>query len=306
MKNKKAMEFAWIFAIVLGAIILFLAFYFLGSQIFLKEKTRSTETAHSTEILFNPFSYLGAMGAITYKPIEMQKEVQFEFDCDPDMEIVGSNTIIVDSSPRTIYDKYIFSENLKAKRIETISKSFEMPWRIADLIYVFPSGREYCFIDAPSRIEEEIELLNISNIFFQEPCPENATKVCFGREGCEIKVTNLEGFYHRGFVEKSEETGRMYFIGDNYALLLGAIFSSRDLYNCNLKRLAKRILLEVNVYREKQRIMAERGCAAEMNLESLEQAASNVRASANENNLNALYQVAKEIKNQNSYECPLF
>ncbi|MEM4640917.1 MAG: hypothetical protein QXW65_00095 [Candidatus Pacearchaeota archaeon] len=304
--NKKAIEFAWIFSIIIGAIVLFLAFYFVGSQIFLKEKTEATERAHSLDILFNPFAYLGAMGAVTAKPIELQKTASLEFDCFA--EGLGSNVIMVDSGlPRSVYDKYIFAENFRAKKIQTISKAFSMPWRVADLIFVFPSTKEYCFVRAPQKLKQELELLNITNIKLEnsiENCEENATKVCFSRlESCEIKVNGLEADYSKGYVEKQNK--KLYFAGDDYALMLGAIFSSKELYDCNVKRIASRLEAQIEVYEEKRRMMAQR-CTSMINLERLEQKASRLLANVNEENMNALYDAAKEIENLNSYDCPLF
>lgn len=305
--NKKAIEFVWIFAVIIGAIILFLAFYFISSQIILKEKIEATEHVHSLDILLNPFAYLGAMGAVTAKPIELQKITNLEFNCSS--EELGKNTITLDSGlPRSVYDKYIFAENFRAKKIQTISKAFSMPWRVADLIFVFPSTKEYCFVNTPLRLEQELKSLNITNIKLKNNevnCNKNATKVCFNFNGnCEITVTVRQD---KGYVQKQNE--RLYFVGKDYALMLGAIFSNKELYDCNVKRLASRLEMQIEVYKEKQRAMLQRRCDPRINLgilEELKEAASHLESSVSEKNLNNLYEKAQKIENLNSRECPLF
>jgi len=309
IKNKKGMEFAWIFAIIVGAMILFLAFYFIGHQVLSNKTSQGTEEVHGLDILFNPFSYLGAMGAVTSKPIELPRASNLEFDCDTNG--LGSDAIIVDSGlTRNIYDKYIFSENFNAKKIQTISMPFTMPWRVADLIFVFPSDKEYCFTNMPAELQNELELLNYSNFYFDiYDCHENATRVCFSPHGeqCDIHVVSPVD-YTEGYVLKNGQ--KLYFVGRDYSLLLGAIFSrDKDYYDCNVKRLAIRIGMEIQVYNEKQKALLEKGCSTTFGLDNLKTMAKNIQTSkdVNENDLNDLKTAAENIENLNyNSGCSLF
>ncbi|UCD20644.1 MAG: hypothetical protein JSW08_02615 [archaeon] len=314
MKNKKGMEFSWLFAVIVGAIILFLAFYFITTNVTTQEMKGATEEVHSLEVLFNPFAYLGAMGAITSKPIVLPDETRLEFECDT--YELGSNTIILDSGvPKEVYDKYIFADDLESKEIHTISKPLILPWRVADLIYVFPKNQHYCFIDAPIRLIEELENLNVSNLFFDElDCPEEGIRICFGGAGCDILVSSSRA-YSQGYVRK-QGSSPMYFAGDNFALMLGAIFSrDDDYYNCNVKRLAKRLDLEINVYKDKQAALLTRGCSSNVNLDSFKQAVLRIkelrenqgRIPITEQLMSSLYSSAQSVEFSNSNsQCPLF
>ncbi|MCS7134522.1 MAG: hypothetical protein NZ889_01540 [Candidatus Pacearchaeota archaeon] len=294
--NKKGIEFAWIFAIIIGSLILFLAFYFISSQLFLKEKAETGEKAHSLDILLNPFSFLGAIGAVTAKSIELGRAVNLTFECYYE-ENFGKNVIIIDSGiPRSVYDKYIFAEDFKEKKIQVISKPLKMPWRIADLVYVFPSRTEYCFINFPTKLREELRMLNVSNIKLSDNirnCKEDSIKVCFELENekCNVTISGEE-------IKKNRET--MYFAG-NDALMLAAIFSkNKNYYNCNLKRIFARLKTQVEVYKEKQRKMR---CRSYVNLENLINA---IPENINRNTMNVMKNAAMQIENQNSHECPLF
>jgi len=287
---------------------LFLAFYFVGTKLATNKMSEKTAEVHGLDILFNPFSYLGAMGAVTSKPIEIQKESSFDFLCDSEeLGSLGSDSIILDTGlPRKIYDKYLFAENFKAKKIQTISKAFEMPWRVADLIYVFPSKNEYCFYDAPSSFQEELEMLNYSAFSFDsDNCSENGIKVCFGSGNCDIQITSTEGNFFGGYVEKQQE--KFYFAGQNYALLFGAIFSEKTMYDCNVQRLASRAEMEIQVYKEKQKALLAEGCTGQVNLIGLDNALSSLKERVTERNLDLVYQEAKNVENQNyNADCPLF
>ena len=79
-KNKRGfIEFSWIFAVIVGAVFLFLAFYFIGSKLMLERQIETTKTSHNINILITPFSSIGAIAEASSKMIEMPKEAEIEF-----------------------------------------------------------------------------------------------------------------------------------------------------------------------------------------------------------------------------------
>ena len=82
--------------------------------------------------------------------------------------------------------------------------------------------------------------------------------MCFG-SSCEISVYGMcesdceENSYDYGKIIKD---GEVLYYYDN--LMYGAIFSSNDIYKCNVKRLMNRISILSNIYIEKIDIIAER------------------------------------------------
>jgi len=318
--TKKGMQFSWIFAVIVGAIILFLAFYFIGSQLSTSKLEEKTVETNSLEILFNPFSYLGAMGAVTAKPIEIPQESFLMFECESvSSNGLGSDIITLSSLnlqdqglPKYIYDKYIFAEDFEAKKtdgkypkLQTLSKPFLMPWRVADLIFVYPNSKKYCFTgNIPSRLQEELEFLEITNLRLDSCEPEDI-EVCFGSSRGDINVESYSGDFMIGSVRKNSD--ELFFAGENYALMLAAIFSSEEVYNCNLKRLAARIDLEIDIFNKKKQALSEKGCSSFVNFERLRQAATDLRMRINQDSIREFYNAAESVKSSNeNSECHIF
>jgi len=305
------MEFAWIFAVIVGALILFLAFYFVGTKLLSQEQEQKTVQAQSLDILLNPFAQFGNIGATTANIIDLQQKSTITFECEKQGQELGTNTITMTAKeaaiPRVVYDKYIFSEQtVEARKLQGISLPFQMPWRVADIIILWPYDARYCFISAPSSIKAKLSNetstgLNISSLYFVNnaaSCPENSTTVCFGASGsCDILVNIQQG--------STRKLGTVYFAGE--ALMYASIFSDKQIYECNVKRLASRLYSEASVYDERTRALASKGCTATYNLAALKKAATDVSSSASQSNLNSLYQASQVIQNQNNVgDCSLF
>jgi hypothetical protein len=122
---------------------------------------------------------------------------------------------------------------------------------------VFASVDEYCFVNPPSEIEEEIEDLNPEHIFQNdslEDCPFGSKSVCFGGETCDIEVNPASNS-----VNKNGET--VYYIED---LIYGAIFADSEIYECQVKRLMKRNAELAYLYLEKSRFLSGKGCSSNL------------------------------------------
>jgi hypothetical protein len=152
-------------------------------------------------------------------------------------------------------NKFIFSENpSQGKKFYVFSKQFEQPYKVADLIYVLSSKSKYCFMDADTirggDLEEEIENLKQPNLLVDD-CPENSINICFHPlAGCDINI-NYGTQSSPGFVLKGNE--RLYFTDD--ALMFAAIFSDKDTYECQMKRLMKRAEVLSEIYSQKYDLM---------------------------------------------------
>ena len=119
--------------------------------------------------------------------------------------------------------------------------------------------------ESPEKIKKELEALkgdilpiNITNSPSQ--CERDSVSVCFQSNGCDINVkgtcTGQEckgDFYKNGIVEKNNT--QLYYTS---GLLYGAIFSSPENYQCNVKRLVRKLGYVSEVYSEKSRLSANR------------------------------------------------
>jgi hypothetical protein len=271
--NKKAiaMSFNWLFALITGAVILFLAIYATANIIGTGEEKIYTETAARLTSLLDPMST--GLASEKSTSINFKKETKTYYECDS-RGVFGTNRVAF--SEKTLGEqfgekggyintkKYVFAEDIiQGKELNLFSKPFFMPFKIDDVIVIF--GKDYCFYMAPEEIKEEISRMGMKKIHFSDDL-KNCTgeKVCFGyASGCDIEVYGIcSGYsckspYDSGRVMKDGKT--MYYTG---SLLYGAIFSSPKIYECNVKRIIRRFEELNSVYTDKIRLMEIKGCSS--------------------------------------------
>lgn len=282
MKNKRgiSMPFEWIFAMLVGGLILFLAIYGASKLIETGKYNINTDTAVRMRSLFNTFS-TGLASGVKPSEIHFQKQSKIFFDECSFIENppFGKQTIAFSEktfkneydekgAPISIKNNYVFAEDIvEGKDIYAFSKPFFMAYKVADLIMI--SSKKYCFYQAPNEIKDEIEMLNLGNVnFSEEEC--NGIKVCFGSEGrgCDIKIIgecedNCDSAYDFGIVIKYDENGRKIAeMGYMNNLVYAAIFSSPDLYECNVKRLMNKFNELGKIYLDKIKIIEINGCSS--------------------------------------------
>jgi hypothetical protein len=254
MSNKKGgIEFGWIFAIIVGAVVLFLAFYFVSTTLLSDRMKSNTIAAQNFDVLMNPLSYLGSLDAVTSMPLNLSEKSELLIECDNGTDTgsnLGWNSITVvterqkegERLPRTAYDKYIYADisDTEVKNLHSLTISLKMPWRVADLTMLWPADKTYCFINTSKKIQEIQKRivdanLNISSIIFTNDSSglDCDAIVCYGTCNGDIRITD------------SAVNGLPY-SGDD--LMLAAIFSNSDLYKCNAVRLAKRLSMQTQIY----------------------------------------------------------
>ncbi len=273
MKQKRgiAMPFNWMFAIIAGIVILFLAIYGTAKFIETSEYRVSTETAAKLATLIEPMGTGLASGKSDQ--INFKKDARTYYGCS-DLGVFGKNTIAFaektfgnkfgEKGGEINTKKYVFAESvIEGKQLNLFSKSFEMPFKVADIIVI--SGGDYCFYQEPNEIEDEVLGLGIKNINFSEDLGACAgIKVCFGSNlGCDISVYgmcedyNCESLYDYGKVFRRSDV--LYYTD---SLLYAAIVSSPEIYECNLRRLMKRFNELSLIYIDKIKIIELKGCSS--------------------------------------------
>jgi hypothetical protein len=315
IKNKEgALEFSftWIFAIIAGMLILFLAIYGVSKFMSISESSQSTQNAVDIGVLTNPLE--SSFDTAKRTMIETSVETRIYTGCTLNT-FFGRQTIRTSEKTYNKWgeggvnvgfsNKYIFAENpVEGEKFYLFSKSFELPFKVTDLIYLTSSEDKYCFKNSPDDIEEEIEDLIGANIsstenFFTANCPSDSINVCFnGGSNCDINVyTNLK------YVQKNGE--KMYYEGDS--LMYAAIFSNKDNYECQLDRIMKRTGQLLDIYGDKSLFIFQKtGCSSglDTNLILLKNAAENFGDSED---LNMVYNLAEDLSTQNEYgECQLW
>ena len=307
--GKKAMEFSftWLFAIIVGAVILVLAIYAATRIISMGETETGTAAAKEIGVLLNPLETGFEEDISTL--LSLPTDTRIYNGCDAS-GIFGSQGIRTAqksfggfSEPSievSFQNKYIFSDRFEeGKQFYIFSKPFDFPFKVADVIYLTPSTEKYCFIDAPEEIEDELGDLKQGNLM-AENCEnvEDVVNVCFSSgSNCDVKVR-----YNLGYVEKANIPGRLYFETD--ALMYAAVFSDNDIYECHVKRLMKRAEELSGIYEKKASLLSQKNCNSNTNTFSLVNSFRNYKDSSD---LSSLYISAKEIERENDISsCPLW
>ncbi|MBT4376434.1 hypothetical protein HOD29_03600 [archaeon] len=249
--NKKAylqISFAWMFAIIVGAFIIFLAVFAVTKFSGIQETKQDVEAGEELGILLNPLETSFEQGSTT--TLSTPSESRIFLGCEEEGDF-GKQEIKVNQKFKnqwsdtdidiTFQNKYLFADRfVEGRNFYVFSKPFSFPFQVATLSYITSSENKFCFIDAPRETNEQIENLNQANLF-TENCPEERTEICFD-DICEISVDlNKKSVTKKGKV--------FYFEGD--ALMFAAIFSNSDLYECQLSRLMNRTKILSDVYIEK-------------------------------------------------------
>ena len=262
-KGVLEISFGWLFAIIAGAVILFLAIY-LGSQIIgSSNEATSAEVGKEISILLNPLETSFETAQTT--SITVSAETRIDNICS-DESPFGKQSLQVDQkrfnewtqtdTKVSSYNKYIFSkQQVEGKTFYLFSKPFDFPFKIANLIYLTSKDEVYCFVNPPSEIKQEILNLNQENLVVDN-CTKGDIKVCFTTSGsCDIKV-----YDNLGFLEKGQETFYFDGIENSTALMYAAIFSDKEVYECQVKRLMLRLKELSLIYYDKGVMERKNSC----------------------------------------------
>jgi hypothetical protein len=275
--SKKGFElgFSTMFAIIAGAVIIFLAIYASVRFINTSQKALYSESAQSLSNILNPI--VNDISVATKSPeVNFRRETRVYLGCsEPSTrQIFGSQSISFSeesgfiakwSSPGaniTRNNKYIFGNNLQqGKTLFIFSKPFYLGYKVDDLVFI--SMNDYCFVSAPSFIQEELETLGIKNINFSlqtSGCKKDSIKVCFGVDsGCNMSVSSDSGNYDTGKVTRNRKS--LDYAG---SLLYAAIFSSEQIYECNIKRLGFKTSELAQVYNDKINLINNKNCNSQI------------------------------------------
>lgn len=268
------MGFNWLFAIIAGGFFLFMAIWFASQIVDTGSEIVNTESASEFLTLLDPLSAGLASGSSGV--FDLRKETRIYLECsNEENEPFGKLKVrfaekqfekwSVPSSPVSTPDKYIFSDNvIEGKHFDVFSLSLDMPFKVADLIFL--TNDSYCFYGVvPNGVKEEIESVGFKKINFTSNVNCKGTKVCFGSTNCpsDAKVKVLPATcsgticeydnYQMGTVTDSRNGTALEkkYYGP---LLFGAIFSSKANYDCNVARLMKRYGYIMDLYESKLNI----------------------------------------------------
>jgi len=306
-------SFGWLFALVVGAFILFLAVFMVVRLMQTEEVSQDAQLAKDIGILLQPLETGFETGKTTF--LELATETRIYTNCsESDNDSYFGEQIIRTSQQSfgkwsntdvevAFQNKYIFSDNpVEGKKFYLFSKPFEFPFKVSDLIYVISAEKDYCFVGAGEEINEELSRINMKNVMNKTSislCPLESEKICFNSfsSTCDTKVktTGVKSV-------KRINSSTVYFEED--ALMYAAIFSNRNLYECQVRRLMKRVESLASLYDKKSILIRPKNCNSGINLLPLITHANNLDES---NKLEVMAPIVNQIKQQNDFEyCKLW
>lgn len=304
--NKKGFEFSfgWLFAIIVGAVIIFLAIYATVKLITSERVVQDTEIAKQLETILTPIE-TGSETGKAVKSIVFPTLTRVYNDCTTQGNFGEQKIAVATSSgigkkweepgfESTSYNKYIFSPAvIEGKEIYVFSKPFSMPFKIASILFLWTD--KYCFVNPPTEIEEEITSLNLKNInatLSIKDCEKNSMKVCFYTEepACNISVDPT--------MKIVTKKGKSVFYEG--ALIYGAIFSAPDVYECQVKRLMKRASELAGLYNAKSEeiVIRANGCSSNLQGELMNFAETSAKIN-NSAELGGLYSASESLGDAN-------
>ncbi len=270
--KKAQFNFVWIFALLVGGTILVLAIFGATRTGDTLRYQSDTQVAKSISIITDPMQASfgeGTFGTITFKQQTKINNICFSRQFGKNEISVATESSVgkkwnMAGGATSIYNKYIFSsEKNTGKKYYVFSKPFSFPFKVTDLIFL--TSKNYCFVNAPSRISDEIEGLRIPNIKTKNCKNGDAIKVCFGGGvNCDVQIygscsSGCNSVYDSGTVVKG--TDKMKYVGN---LMFAAIFSDKQIYDCNVKRLMFRTSEIAKELTAKSDLMNARGCNTNM------------------------------------------
>ena len=298
-------SFAWLFAIIVGAFILFLAIYATTQLMGTEQKTLDAKTGKEIGILLNPLETSFETAKVT--SFTVPAETRIYNKCD-NYGMFGKQIIQISQKSFNEWteteinigfsNKYIFSgREVEGKKFYVFSKPFNFPFKVTDLIYMFSSLKKYCFVNPPENIENEISDLEQENLLLED-CPEDSINVCFGSGDCDINVN-----YNMKYVEKDGE--RIHFEGDT--LMYAAVFADPEIYECQLKRLMKRTGHLALLYEDKATFISRAGCYSNLN-QDLFGLSSSANGLGSSGELSSMSYTVNDIKEKNkaNWKCRLW
>lgn len=265
--NRKGFQFSfsWLFAVIVGGVVIFLAIYGVTRLVDTGDFERNTIAGAELGILLHPIETNLESGK--YNVVNFPEETRIYNSCrnignfgrqgiSTSIKTGIGNNFGERGVETSFFSKYIFSRSIEEGReLHVFSKPFEMPYKIGDLI--FASAEDYCFVEATNEIEDEVEGLEMDFIELVDDvgaCSVGSESVCFRTNDCDVNVDFLTNS-----VEKNGDV--VYFVDD---LVYGAIFADVELYECQVDRLMKRAGELAQVYAAKSDFLSSKGCSSNL------------------------------------------
>ncbi|MEK6825848.1 MAG: hypothetical protein AABY00_03615 [Nanoarchaeota archaeon] len=316
--NNKGIEFnfGWIFAITVGAAVLALGLFAASKVIQQGDYQGNSLTAKQFGILTTALETSLESGKTDKITFDIPARLILE--CDS-YGLYGTQKITVGDLGKettgvtTAFPaKYYFSQKeITGKEFIIISKPFQYPFHVADILIIWPKSTLYCFLDPPEQLERELKSMARDNVIIntslqvlsyekKEECKKASQRVCFGKTtGCDIAVIDTT-------IRKTGQTVFFDPLEEKNTLLLAGIFSDPETYECQVRRLMHRASTLASLYQEKANLLNGKGCTSSLGA-TLQLYSQNAQSFNSTREFATLGVLAQTLGGENGQlSCPVF
>jgi len=261
MRKRGAIEiqFNWILILVAGAAIIAIFIGFISKQQGISAVSTNILIASSLDAVLH-----GYEGTDISDAIEMPKS-KVSFNC---------GSFSVDGISRQIWQLSLFSPAaLETDKLLLLSFGWDMPYRIANFVYLTSPDARYIFIGNSyfarkmfEKMRGKARIDGFTNVQAIEDENDVAVRIIFFGQSPEIPeslkssaITSLmvDGDENSGIIEffdlvdgKFEPRGKSYYFGE--ASLFGAVFSENiGMYTCNMEKAFNKLKIISRIYNKK-------------------------------------------------------
>ncbi|MEM1577788.1 MAG: hypothetical protein QXM27_02145 [Candidatus Pacearchaeota archaeon] len=233
-KKSQMQQFAWIFSIIVGALILFFAFFFVSQyskQIAIPTKQITLEK--SLDLLLEPFSAIGSLAEMRAEIIELPKDIYVEINCNEDYNEIKAREISHKNFDITqkVYEKYIFTKKINTKsktKFFAFSLPIEIPFYVATATVIVTN--DTCVSSLPYQYRENLKEI------YDLVKDKVDTKIEFDCSTINNPYIDFDG------------------------IAVAYLFSDLNNFDCNLDRILRRAINIAEIYKEKAMLMQAKGC----------------------------------------------
>lgn len=320
LNNRKGIElsFGWIFSIIVGGAILFLALYAVSQ---LSDTERRVQQTLSAQELVTRLTEVTTSLEKTSLPGNLTFATPTRITPRCVLQGSGVQEVLVayrsgigepwqeNGIPARSSSLYLFSATpTEGRTFSMIVKPLLLPFKVGDSISLW-SGN-YCFVQPSGAVAEDLGLLEnagnpIKSVNRVAECPKNSTSVCFAAAGNIAGSKNDCAIIVDVIARTVEKQRRVVSYID--PLIYAAIFSEPELYECNVQRILRQAAFMARVYEEKSVYIASRSqnaCSSALQPELHAYAA--LAQNGSSRTLDALWKSAIVLDTRNPDACPLW
>lgn len=268
MKRGIEFSFSWLFSLLVGGVILFLALYASRSLIQTERQVQESELSVAFTNVFTPLRTGGAETLVP-RAITFPQPVALTLRCTPKgtaVRVTAKDNLAGTSEPyeSLVRDSFVSGNTtIQGKHIMSLVLPVRLPYLIGDLIVLW--SHPYCFVDPPEAVREKIGLADTNTIQLAPAvayCSSKSVKVCFAGSAspklCDIRVDQIsETFTFTGRTPQPY-TGNMLYAG---------LFGTPDQYDCLVRQIGEQTALLAERYRAKSALVGSgqsTGCSGGM------------------------------------------